>query len=544
MPSAPAQTNPVKIASEARFDLVSTTVKLTNGAVLTGSGQIQRPNWSGVAEQARAYTASFAVTPFAWNEFAVRFVPLADGVVELKLMGPWEEAATGVPYFQEILWDALEATGTTLTNGGFERMFAAGRNVQGWQGGRSIVLRATPELPAAEGRNYAYAWHNRPVTTALRVTAGTPVTLRVHARASLPPGYEDMRRLTSHDSPAHVAARRFQRGANLGNYLEAPRSQNWGAKYSEADFKAIRAEGFDHVRLPIAWHQYAGPGPDFKLSDEIFSKADFLVTNALNHGLNVLMNIHHFDAFTSDPAAHTNDFYALWRQIARHYAGTPLGVAFELINEPKDKATTVVLNPIYAAAIRHIRDVSPRRTIFVGPGKWNSITELAALKLPDNDDNLIVTVHCYDPFYFTHQGASWTKPATDTKGIIFPGPPPTPLVPAPSVTNNQGVVNWINEYNTQPTAENPSSPRAFRGKLRTAREWSDYYGRPVHVGEFGCYIGADAASRARFYAEFRRALGEARLGWAMWDWKAGFRYWDDTKHQPAAGMREALFPKP
>ena len=78
----------------------------------------------------------------------------------------------------------------------------------------------------------------------------------------------------------------------------------------------------------------------------------------------MLVNIHHFDAFTSDPAAHTNDFYALWRQIARHYASTPLGVAFELINEPKDKATTTVLNPIYAAAIRHLRDISPRRTIF------------------------------------------------------------------------------------------------------------------------------------------------------------------------------------
>ena len=52
--------------------------------------------------------------------------------------------------------------------------------------------------------------------------------------------------------------------------------------------------------------------------------------------------------------------------------------------------------------------------------------------LPSKDDNLIVTVHCYDPFYFTHQGASWAGP--DVKplaGIQFPGPPSKPLVPDP-----------------------------------------------------------------------------------------------------------------
>ena len=90
--------------------------------------------------------------------------------------------------------------------------------------------------------------------------------------------------------------------------------------------------------------------------------------------------------------------------------------------------------------------------------------------------------------------------------------------------------------------KNPCGPLAFRRPLQQAKEWSDRYGRPVHVGEFGCYTGADPASRARFYAEFHKALDEFGLGWAMWDWKAGFRYWDDKTGEPAPGMREALFP--
>jgi hypothetical protein len=63
------------------------------------------------------------------------------------------------------------------------------------------------------------------------------------------------------------------------------------------------------------------------------------------------------------------------------------------------------------------------------------------------------------------------------------------------------------------------------------------------VGEFGCYIKADAASRANFYGEFRRALEAANLGWAIWDWKAGFRYWNETTQSPEPGMHEALFGK-
>ncbi len=459
-------------------------------------------------------------------------------------MGPWEEASPGILFRQEVLWDALETTGTTLANGSFESLAPDGKTPAGWQGDAGTVEKATSLLPAIEGKHFARTWHNHPLTTSLRVTNGVPVTLKLHARAAVPPDFKEMRRITKQNSPAHRAAKKFLRGANLGNYLEAPPGQDWGAKYSTADFVNIRQEGFDHVRLPIAWNHYAGAGPEFKLSDEIYAKADFLVTNALKQGLNVLVNIHHFDAFTSSPAEQTEKFYALWRQLAAHYAKAPAGVAFELLNEPKDKATTTALNPIYAEAIRQIRQTNPKRTIFVGPGKWNSIDELGSLVLPDTDDNLIVTVHCYEPFYFTHQGATWSGPDTKTKGIIFPGPPVTPLVPDPALKLNPGVLDWIKRYNALPLEKNPSSPQAFRGKVEKASQWSQYYGRPIHMGEFGAYIGADAASRARFYAEFRRALDEKQMGWAVWDWKAGFKYWDDARKEPAPGMREALFSKP
>jgi endoglucanase len=512
VPIAAAQTNPVKLASVARIDLISQTVNLTNGQIVAGEGKLSRPPWLAWAAQQRSFTADFSINHFGWHEVALRFVPTTSGTVECKLMGPWAQTANARVYKQEVLWDGVQVTGAELAN----RNFGSGR-----------------------------AWHNEPLTTTLTVSAGVPVTLRAQARASVPPNHPEMRRMAP-SSPAHIAARGFMRGANCGNYLEVPPKQTWSVKHSTNDLVRMRAEGFDHVRIPVGWHHYTGPQPEFELSDEIFGKADLLVTNALAIGLNVLINIHHFDEFTTDPAGHRNKFQAIWRQVAKHYAGLdgarPSGIlAFELLNEPRDKATTAVMNPIYAEAITEIRKTNPTRTIFVGPGRWNHIDELTQLILPNDDSNIIVTVHNYEPFYFTHQGASWTKPQTDTKGIVYPGPPATPLEPAPTVATNQAMVAWLKDYNTLPPAQNPSSRKAFAGKLRLARQWSDYYGRPIHVGEFGCYTSADSGSRSRYYAEFRQACDEHRIGWAIWDWKAGFKYWDEKTQQPMTGMREALF---
>jgi endoglucanase len=361
--------------------------------------------------------------------------------------------------------------------------------------------------------------------------------------AFLPSNPPDMKRLMDRDSPAYQAAKLFMRGANLGDYLEAPPGQSWGVTVSADEFAIMRAEGFDHVRVPVGWQHYAGPAPEFTLSPEIFARVDFVVTNALANHLAVMINIHYFDELDRDPAGNTEKFLALWRQIAAHYRNFPGQLAFELDNEPHENATTTVMNPIYARAITEIRRTNPQRTIFVEPGNWGSVGELENLVIP-SDDNVIVSVHCYDPFYFTHQGATWTGGQTPVTGIVFPGPPVTPLVPDPSLNLNSRVQDWIHNYNMQPAEKNPSSPVAFEGKIKLARAWSDYYGRPVHFGEFGCFTKADPESRAHFYAAFRHALDQQHLGWAIWDWSADFRYWDKKNNRPAPGMHEALFGKP
>lgn len=351
----------------------------------------------------------------------------------------------------------------------------------------------------------------------------------------------EMQPIQSHHTPAYQAAKLFLRGANLGDYLEANR--HWRrVEITADDFVQMKRAGFDHVRVPIGWHQYAGPGPDFALEPEIFARADFVVTNALQNKLAVIINIHHFNALDHDPVGATPEFLAIWRQIAAHYEKFPTQLAFELDNEPHENATTAIMNPIDAQAIAEIRKTNPHRTIFVEPGGWGGIGELNKLVLPP-DDNIIVSVHCYDPFYFTHQGATWTSGQTPVTGIVFPGPPPQPLVPDPQLKLKKYQLDWFAKYNTLPTDQNPCSPVAFAGKLKFIRAWSDYYGRPIHLGEFGAFTKADEQSRVNFYTAFRKAVEAQKIGWCIWDWNSGFRYWDEANHRPMPGMHDALFGK-
>jgi endoglucanase len=537
-----AEGEPVKLAGVARFDLSAddNVGAIEKGQVIEGNGSIERKNWIAEAEQPRGYTVNFPVTHLGWRSLAVRFRPARSGTVTLSLMGPLEEVSKGVVYRQEVLWDDGRAEGTALADGSFESR--RGERVGGWQSGGGAVVGQATNVPAIEGTHYARTWHNETLFTTLKVVGGQAVIIRLSARAVRVNDLHDMMKpIAGRATAAHLAARRFLRGANLGNGLESPPGQDWGGHYSPDDLRIMRREGFDHFRIPVGWQHYTGSGPEFRISPEIFARTDALVYAGLREGLGIIINVHHFDDFTTNPQDHTARFVAIWRQIARHYEKAPEGLAFELLNEPKDSATTEVINPIFTETIRQIRQIAPDRTIFVGPGRWNSIAELPKLRLPDDDQNLIVTVHNYEPFYFTHQGADWAGPDTKVTGILFPGPPSRPLVPDLNLKANSWVLNWIKSYNTEPSTSNPSSPLAFQGALYQAKEWSEYYGRPVHIGEFGCYTKADPASRANYYRSFREVAEKAEIGWAIWDWKAGFHYWNAKTGKPEPGMHDALF---
>ncbi|MCX6867494.1 MAG: cellulase family glycosylhydrolase, partial [Verrucomicrobia bacterium] len=326
----------------------------------------------------------------------------------------------------------------------------------------------------------------------LQVKAGQVVTLKLHAKAATPPGFTPPKRL-GNDTPAHRAMAQLKRGVNLGNGWEAPPNNSWGVHFTTEDIDRIAAEGFDHIRVPVAWHFYLKPGTNgLDISPSLLAELEPVLRRALDKKLHVMLDWHHFDDLTTAPEDHAGRFIGGWEAIARHFQAWPPGLFHELLNEPNAALTTETANPIYQKAITAIRAIDPNRILVVSPGNWGQAGEL-------------------------------DKPYQ---------------IPA-SLCDNSGLRSFIDGYNTLPGEQNPCSARVIRETLDAARAWSLHFGRPIHLGEFGCHFPADHASRARYLRDVR-TLAEARnIPWTLWEWKAGFGYWNTPNNQPR--FRNSLF---
>jgi len=290
---------------------------------------------------------------------------------------------------------------------------------------------------------------------------------------------------------------RLGRGINLGNALEAPLEGEWGVVLEEEYFRLIQEAGFQSVRIPIRWSAHAEVEAPYTIDPNFFTRVDWAVEQAVNHDLAVVMNIHHYEEIIESPQKHRERFLALWEQISDHYKNTPDEVMFELLNEPNGTLGSTAWNEFADEAIAVVRHTNPNRTIVVGPNNWNSPRALPELVLPENDRNLIVTFHFYNPFEFTHQGAEWA-----TGG----GPVGTP---------------WIGT---------DAEKALLEIDFDLARAWGMKYRRPIYLGEFGAYEKADIESRQRWTEFIARTAEEKGFSWAYWEFCAGFGAYDpETK---------------
>jgi endoglucanase len=526
------------LATDARLHLRVADGSAPLKDISIAEGHAVQANWEPTPERRERLTdITFPIHWWKWQEAALHFTPQQDGEVEVILNGTWAEEKPGVLREQEVLWDDLSAEGATLRNGGFEER--DGARPKDWDSPWRPYPAAN-EWPVTggvplSGTGFAVSWHGRPLIQKIAVKSGQPVTLNLHARAVTIPGFVAPKTL-GNDTPAHQAAAKLKRGVNMGNGWEA-QPGTWGLKYTNEDIDRIAEEGFDHVRVPVAWQFHLENGA---IKPALLEELEPVLHHALEKNLHVILNWQHLDGLIKDPANHKAEFLAGWEAVATHFKDWPDSLYFELINEPNAALDGAVMNDIYRDAIAVIRKTNPNRIILADAPQWSSIGGLDRLVLPDDDNRIIVTVHCYDPFFFTHQGAPWVQ-LESLKGVVYPGPPPSPLPLPDALKDRADIVAWLDLYNRLPTAQNPCSSAAITHWLDEAVAWQNYFGRPVHLGEFGTDINGDADSRERYARDVRIAAEARKLPWTLWDWKAGFAYWDTASNKPL--LKEALFGK-
>ncbi len=311
--------------------------------------------------------------------------------------------------------------------------------------------------------------------------------------------------------PAGLAAfTPLHRGVNLGNMLEAPAEGAWGEAFQDEYATIIVSAGFDHVRLPVQWSIYAAEEAPYPIWHDIFDRVDHILSVLTDAGLSVILDLHHFDALWENPKAETPKFLSLWRQIAEHYQSAPDSVLFELANEPQTDPAT--WNALVRQGIDVIRQTNPTRNILIQGTGWGSGSELFDLDLPQGDPHLIGTFHLYDPFAFTHQGIDFID----------------------------GAAAWLGTQWQETTADTAD----IRRSIALAKAWSQETGLPVHLGEFGVYEKADAASTNRWIAYVARLAEKSGISWSYWEFCSVFGLYDDDARAFHPGMLEALMEQP
>ena len=297
-------------------------------------------------------------------------------------------------------------------------------------------------------------------------------------------------------------------GINIGNALEAPNEGEWGVVIKDEYFPLIKSAGFNSVRLPIRWSAHADINPPYTISDDFMNRVRHIVDTALEHKLYVVINVQHFQEIYTEPIENKSRLLAFWHQIGLAFKDYPQTLLFEPLNEPHFNLTPELWNEWIPELIDTIRVTNPNRTLVIGTADWGGIWKMKELKLPTTERNLILAIHYYEPFRFTHQGAEWEKESNAWLGRTW--------------TKTTDQMQELNQH------------------FDLIKKFADSLGVPVYIGEYGCYNRAPEESRliwTRTVSEQCEKYGFSR---AYWEFCSVFGIYDPVAQQWREPLRSAV----
>ena len=334
----------------------------------------------------------------------------------------------------------------------------------------------------------------------------------------------------------------IHRGLNISHWLSQSRVRGLAREryFTEKDVAYIASEGFDHLRIPVDEEQL------FLESGEKDAEAFALLHEALGwcrkYGLRAVVDLHilrshHFNAaekplFTDEKAQES--FFECWRKISGELKDYSNGwVAYELMNEPvADRAED--WNKLVCRCVEVIREREPQRMLVIGSNRWQRFETVKELELPENDPNIIVSFHYYDPFLFTHYLAGWTENRDYIGRVHYPGQvvAPEDLAKLPKDLSDR-FADW-----TEQVYDKEAFKRDFSEALSVAKA----RGLQLYCGEYGCINSSPVPDRVRWWRDINEVFEEMGIARAVWDYKGDFgilkREWPDRP------MLDALMGRP
>jgi endoglucanase len=231
-------------------------------------------------------------------------------------------------------------------------------------------------------------------------------------------------------------------GWNLGNTFDAdPTETSWGnPETTQAMVQTVQAAGFNTMRIPVTWTDHIGAAPAYTIDPAWMAKVQQVATWANEAGMYAIVNTHH-DAdgqwiLFNDPgedtlsaanqAQITAEITAVWTQIATAFQSYGGHLIFECFNEPHgdvngysggDAASRAVLNSYLVACMNAIRGTggnnATRYTMVQGLGAAAVQVSIQAVVIPNNDPNVLFSVHNYFPWAFASGSTTTWGVASD-----------------------------------------------------------------------------------------------------------------------------------
>ncbi|NMH88355.1 glycoside hydrolase family 5 protein [Flavivirga algicola] len=325
-----------------------------------------------------------------------------------------------------------------------------------------------------------------------------------------------------------------KRGTNIAHWLS--QSDRRGIEreqfFTKSDVKKIASMGFDHIRLPIDEEQmWDEKGNRY---DAAFKLMENAVEWCAESNLRIIIDLHilrshHFNAtekpLWTDPEEQEK-FFDLWRDLSKSLKKFPNSlVAYELMNEAvADNHES--WNSLLTRAFNAIRELEKERTIVIGSNMWQSVETFDALKVPENDKNILLSFHFYKPFLLTHYAAKWTSLKAYNGPVHYPGIILTQqefeILPENIKTE---VDEWVGkEFNKDILFEMWQKP------IQKAKN----LGLPLYCGEFGIISNAPDKETDVWYQDMIQLFEQTGIGYANWNYKSdnfGLLYYDGKENK-------------
>ncbi len=339
-----------------------------------------------------------------------------------------------------------------------------------------------------------------------------------------------------------------------------------------ADLRRLADLGLDFVRLPL------DPGPFVAFTGarraELLGDLSAAIDAALGAGLRVLVNVqanaatHHYtpDAFYGSDTAPLFPVYRLLvGDLARLCArkGTDR-VALEPVNEPPQGCGALAWRRVQEGLLTAARAAAPALTLVATGACGSLVAGLTALDPAAlaRFAPLLYTFHFYEPYLFSHQGATWL---TEEPFYRWLNAVPWPASRGSLRETLAAVQARMDADRTIPQAQKGSDRAVIEGKLREYFEaapgpayiadamapvatWADLYAIPpgqVLMGEFGAlrtdarFTASRPPNRAAYIRDVRLAAEANRFAWSFWNLFDGLGLMDDA-HQIDPAMVAAL----